>query len=886
MNRDNQYYGGADTNPFARIIAPRYISQRVGLPLDDIKAAGDVMQDRWQQASDTKIMSDDLLKSARINANPNDLAYLEQVNAAFDSKVGQFAGRTDYHNFAPEIKRDAINIASAVKPIYENSAAKAKAIDDASRVMSPEALERFKAHLDATTPGLKWNQDLRGAESGKFSAPQIVGDADKIKAVETYMQGAETSKALKAAGWELDPVTKKYTNKTVSTEQQTQDDILAIVDNGFLADSNVQAEIERNIKFRISEEGGLPNLTPQELAILSKEESDKVLKDARQYAINKFDFANTTDTESITGAGGTGGSITTSSSGNIPANTTIVTHHTTGNTPTLSSLNNVLTNPNSNEEQKIEAQGKRTEIEREYQLANGPAYKTPEKYQWTGTDSNYNAIFSETDPGKREALIQENLRTKLKAEGFSDEAINAIKPNQLETPESWRRMSKEERSKFNSIIYAETNQLREDIRQADKDYVTAVDEFTKTAVSTDDLISIPDKTNMAALQYGFIANIENMAVPGAEAGDKKNLKTVNRVFNTGAYILQGVTTADGDFSFYKNDAAKDPEGPQIIVLRDMDPNQPMMRMLMEGVGSAESKRGFGTVLQDLDTKNRLKSAGYKSPTYGNPVEVPKFMFSSNQGEQTATIERVLEKNEEGKIVKGYHSVVGGKKVTIQAITPRNQDGSLNSSVAQAEYKRIYGKEAANDEELYNAPYVFSNDVYAINAAKYLIDNGYELGDEVTSAKTPTGDGTTFSRFLPYLFGSEGGLNTDPTDSGGITNLGISDNGDGVTDGKYKGRDIKTITKEEAQEIYRTDYYQPIAELGIEDLNVFYRVFDMAVNGGVETSKNLYKKALSIEGNLFENVKKVQLDYYESLNKPEHQKESWRNRIKNTPNFNS
>ena len=108
----------------------------------------------------------------------------------------------------------------------------------------------------------------------------------------------------------------------------------------------------------------------------------------------------------------------------------------------------------------------------------------------------------------------------------------------------------------------------------------------------------------------------------------------------------------------------------------------------------------------------------------------------------------------------------------------------------------------------------------------------------SAAPTPTTDTTdNFNQCFAVILVQEGGYTNDPNDRGGPTNLGITMaelqawRGDGHT---VTVDDVKNLTKNEAQEIYRTNYWNPMrcADLpkGIDLV-----VFDFGVNAGTRTS---------------------------------------------------
>jgi lysozyme family protein len=97
---------------------------------------------------------------------------------------------------------------------------------------------------------------------------------------------------------------------------------------------------------------------------------------------------------------------------------------------------------------------------------------------------------------------------------------------------------------------------------------------------------------------------------------------------------------------------------------------------------------------------------------------------------------------------------------------------------------------------------------------------------------------SFDKAVGFVLSHEGGYSNDPKDPGGETNHGISKRA-------YPKLDIKNLTREDAIEIYRREYWDKINgdELpsGLDLI-----CFDTAVNAGV--SRALSFKELSIDAN--------------------------------------
>lgn len=97
----------------------------------------------------------------------------------------------------------------------------------------------------------------------------------------------------------------------------------------------------------------------------------------------------------------------------------------------------------------------------------------------------------------------------------------------------------------------------------------------------------------------------------------------------------------------------------------------------------------------------------------------------------------------------------------------------------------------------------------------------------------------WERAIAFVLSYEGSTyENDPNDSGGETKFGISKK-------SYPNEDIKNLTLERTQEIYRNDYWnQMLGEKLPEKLAV--AVFDCAVNQGLIRSIRLLQAMLNVD----------------------------------------
>jgi len=95
----------------------------------------------------------------------------------------------------------------------------------------------------------------------------------------------------------------------------------------------------------------------------------------------------------------------------------------------------------------------------------------------------------------------------------------------------------------------------------------------------------------------------------------------------------------------------------------------------------------------------------------------------------------------------------------------------------------------------------------------------------------------FNRCIDYILAEEGGYVNHPNDPGGETNFGISKRA-------YPGLDIAALTRSNAIDLYRRDYWTPIQG---DDLppGLDLLLLDTAVNLGVRTAIKLLQRALNL-----------------------------------------
>lgn len=94
-----------------------------------------------------------------------------------------------------------------------------------------------------------------------------------------------------------------------------------------------------------------------------------------------------------------------------------------------------------------------------------------------------------------------------------------------------------------------------------------------------------------------------------------------------------------------------------------------------------------------------------------------------------------------------------------------------------------------------------------------------------------------SSAIAFVLQHEGGLVDHPADPGGLTNFGISQRA-------YPHLDVRALTREQAADIYRRDYWD---RLRLDELPgpVALAVMDAAVNSGPDRSARLLQEAVNL-----------------------------------------
>lgn len=147
---------------------------------------------------------------------------------------------------------------------------------------------------------------------------------------------------------------------------------------------------------------------------------------------------------------------------------------------------------------------------------------------------------------------------------------------------------------------------------------------------------------------------------------------------------------------------------------------------------------------------------------------------------------------------------------------------------------------------------------------------------------------TFQEVFDRTMGQEGNYVNDPNDPGGETKFGISKR-------EYPKLIIKELTREDAFNIYKKDFWDVIDGNNLPG-SVGYQLFDFAINSGIRTSIRYLQRALGIaddgyfgpisrsavrqstETDIIMNLNAERLDFMTRLSKWDNFSKGWARRI--------
>lgn len=96
---------------------------------------------------------------------------------------------------------------------------------------------------------------------------------------------------------------------------------------------------------------------------------------------------------------------------------------------------------------------------------------------------------------------------------------------------------------------------------------------------------------------------------------------------------------------------------------------------------------------------------------------------------------------------------------------------------------------------------------------------------------------TFTDAFNRLISVEGGYVNNPNDPGGETKFGISKR-------SYPNLIIKDLTREDAFNIYKRDFWNRVFADELPD-GISFQLFDFAVNSGIETAIRYFQRSLNV-----------------------------------------
>ena len=248
-----------------------------------------------------------------------------------------------------------------------------------------------------------------------------------------------------------------------------------------------------------------------------------------------------------------------------------------------------------------------------------------------------------------------------------------------------------------------------------------------------------------------------------------------------------------------------------------------------------------------------------------PVENKKVNNSAEQGMVPVSNYQKKEENKEGTMdYYGFNETMDKNDIY--------QEDSYENTPMKAYLSYNAVNEVKNNE----------NDTNQKDNQETLPSNdsiSYEEMDEMDNENEPYLKDVNYNQVTKHIFVTEGGFVDKPNDRGGRTNKGVTQRTYDAYNKKHglPIKDVKDITKEEANRIYYDEYWIASGANKIQDKDLAYMHYDAAINHGVGTAKRMLKES----GGDFDKYYQIRKNKYDELAREPKQREfynGWINRI--------
>jgi hypothetical protein len=693
-----------DTNPFEKLIPAPYVSQRVGLPLDEYMGTADVLQNRWEQGAAQIDVMEDVLKNIYANTLDADRPLVDQVTAKFLGTLEGFNKRQDYHNFTRDIRKSSMDLTSTITPIIANKAtvdAELDAIRNREDISS-ETYNRIRDHILSNAGALNYDPTTLRVIGGQFRGSKWAGDVNVRALADEMIKGFEKTGRSDDTGWILKSDGNYYNTITQKTGRKA-DVIKDILAQGFAADKTYNDMLNRD-------------------AMLYGEKADalntRYLNDALNYASRKAEDwmeSEQTDMRQKTGSDDT----------DPPVNPADYVTHITDPVETSEKLIE-----RKAQLEKLKKDGKQLSVEEEAQLRRADIllkqweakYSTTIGKELSDKLQEKQQIISDVLPGNKlqDILIDNSngsmsinnkeLKTYIASDSkyapiqdFLNKVINDF-TYRLDVPGN--REEKELYTEYKKDVESHKAAINDYINVR-KEYLEDLNDFTRQQTITFDKVYLKDGLNMEKAMEKLQRVSPVLAFAGSQAGTAVTEEAKKKAFNEDLYEFDGLTTsADGIPAYVvfkkkaENTFKRDPE---YLHFEDSSPNNDALRALQTSSSSRETGLGMGFTAESAVYGDMVNDAMRRNeewsfpPLVGESKEVSSEAFSG----QSNTIKAVVESKSNGS---GYILKTPG-------ISESNPDFTV------AMYKKAQGIPVEEKDE--TTPHIFKNYVEALYVANLI-----------------------------------------------------------------------------------------------------------------------------------------------------------------------
>lgn len=699
---NNPYYryprlsgSGSNANPFAGLAPAPYVSQYSGLPVEELRQAGEVLQKRWERGAESVDAMEEVLLNLFYNTDESDREYVDQVISRFREKLGRYNDRQDYHNFSREIKKDVMDLQGSVTPAIQRKQAidAQKAEMRKSGKFTQDELDRRWAFERGHMKGMEIDPETGRPIDASYSPHSWATPVNVRAMADELIKGIKSGAKSEETGW-VRTEDGKWFNKHTQTGGYTEKQMVEMVLKGFDSDKAFDNYLQDELKIAMYQKEqafGRP-LDADEKEFLRSEIRSDLIGSAADYAGTKAANYSSSEKTDLRFEPGTRKSSGGDGNGNYIGTTSFKTH----GRPSYKQ-NQIVVHDQDDKYSPHEVEVAKREmavIGRQFQVDNdqgplAPYYDMLNKYD--NVQDFVDAYVK--DKSSKITKTQYDRLEKLRTESVPD----SIKGTTAAS--TWEQSRGERIDAYKKEIGYKP--IEREAERIFKSYSKQVEDYSKTRTVTYDATFHADRDVMENLGQAVMQNSPNLSLKGSET-DTEDSQKARVAIESGDYTFKSVADSPEGIVYVFAKSDSDVKGEEYLFMEDRSGKT--LDFMMSGVNSSPTKMGFGAEGAGLVFAQTLHKNNFVAPAPGEEKLLADNLFPQGNVQQLAMgYEYKKGPSKDKPVVSGYTLLRSNDQ---QALIGDMEGMDSDYSAVQM-YKDLYGEEVS-PEQARQAPMLFTS----------------------------------------------------------------------------------------------------------------------------------------------------------------------------------